>query len=86
MVTEESEWGRHPTLALQSRSSKEEAPKETAPVSKPCGATIYSSPATPSQEHGFCPLLGFQPPFLLNIAGRKQCSAERPAEGTKVCV
>ena len=26
MVAEESEWERHPTLALQSRSSKEEAP------------------------------------------------------------
>ena len=39
------------------------------------GKTILSvffkkaSPAGPSQEHGSCPPLGFQPPFLLNIAG-----------------
>ena len=39
----------------------------------------------PSQEHGLCPPLGFQPPFLLNIAGRRPAMfRERPAEGPKV--
>ena len=42
---------------------------------------------SPSQEHGLCPPWGVQSPFLLNIAGcNRECSAERPAEGSKVGV
>ena len=38
-----------------------------------------AEPATPSQEHGLCPPLGFQPPFLLNIAGRRPAMFSRKA-------
>ena len=33
----------------------------------------------PSQEHGLCPRLGFQPSFLLNIAGRRPAMFSRKA-------
>ena len=36
-------------------------------------------PATLSQEHGLCPPLGFLPPFLLNIAGRRPAMFSRKA-------
>ena len=44
-------------------------------------------PATPSQEQGLCPPLGFQPPSLLKIAGRRPATFSRnAAEGPKVGV
>ena len=36
-------------------------------------------PATPSHKHGSCPSLGFQPPFLLNIACRWPAMFSRKA-------
>ena len=40
--------------------------------------------ATLSLEHGLCPPLGFEPPCLLNIAGRKPATFHQKGRGLGV--